>query len=181
MLPCPKCEREFDRKWRLRAHLRKDHRAPPPGTLQAVRRPAVNLGHAVPTNARALRVVGFFPITRAPPRGFAATDLPLFRVKYLLPDCSASVTAISSYSRIHARYPGEICDYFMSVTVFKKPGKPIKTTIDIGQNKVNGAFSDETNFCFIVDQDAESVAPHQEGTESEPAPEEEREMMRAGR
>jgi len=119
----------------------------------------VNLGHAVPTNARALRIVGFFPITRAPPRGFAATDLPLFKVKYLLPDCSASVTAISSYSRIHARYPREICDYFMSVTVFKKPGKPIKTTIDIGQNKVNGAFSDETNFCFIVDQDAESVAP----------------------
>ena len=102
-------------------------------------------------------------------------------MKYLLPDCSAFVTAISYNSRIHARYPREICDYFMSVTVFKKPGKPIKTTIDIGQNKVNGAFLDEKNFCFIVDQEEESVAPHQEGTESEPAPEEEREMMRAGR
>jgi hypothetical protein len=69
----------------------------------------------------------------------------------------------------------------MSVTVFKKQGKHIKTTIDIGQNKVNGAFSDETNFCFIVDQDAESVAPHRAGSEAEPAPEGQSWMMRAGR
>ena len=138
-LTCPKCDRKFELKWRLRAHIRRDH-LKSPGMLQVLRRPVMNLGHDVPTNARALRIVGFFPTTHTPPRGFATTDLPLFKMKYLLPDHSASVTAISSYRRICDRYAGEICDYFFSTTVLKKPGK----------SKLNGAFIDEKNFCFKV-------------------------------
>ena len=126
---CLHCAANFKDRKRLRKHLNKYHRDA--HALTEVGESdikTVSSKHVVPSAIIDIEVLGAFPAESSPPSGFAPSDLPLLKVRYMTKKDPDQVLQweepqIVSYNDIRDRFPKRLCEYLMSRMVLVKPGK----------------------------------------------------------
>ena len=126
---CLHCAATFKDRKRLRKHLNKHHRDAHALTeVEETDIETVSLKHVVPSNIFDIEVLAGFPAESFPPSGFAPSDLPLLKVRYMTKKDPDQVLQweepqIVSYNDIRDRFPKRLCEYLMSRMVLVKPGK----------------------------------------------------------
>ena len=114
---------------RLRKFLNKCHRDAHALTkLEETDIETVSSKHVVPSTIFDIEVLAAFPAESSPPSGFAPSDLPLLKVRYMRKKDPDQVLQweepqIVSYNDIRDRFPKRLCEYLMSRMVLVKPGK----------------------------------------------------------
>ena len=126
---CLHCAATFKDRKRLRKHLNKHHRDAHALTeVEETDTETESMKHVVPSTVFDIEVLAAFPAESSPPSGFAPSDLPLLKVRYMMKKDPDQVLQweepqIVSYNDIRNRFPKRLCEYLMSRMVLVKPGK----------------------------------------------------------
>ena len=125
MPTCTHCFKKFRDRQTVKRHQGRDHRDIYPETAEPEPLTPIEIRvHIMPPEVTAIKIMGAFAGDMAPPEGFERTDFPILKVKYMLPSGPEETTSWSElqilyYYNIRARFPNELCEYFMSRTVIK--------------------------------------------------------------
>ena len=126
---CLDWDKTFKDRKRLRKHINNHHREAHALTeVEETDIETASKKHVVPSNIFDIEVPSGFQAESSPSSGFAPSDLPLLKVRYMTKQGPDRVLQweepqIVCYNDIRDRFPKRLCEYLMSRMVLVKPGK----------------------------------------------------------